>query len=79
MVLSKNEPFVLNLELLRRLIFCPSPDCAAIWPSLFSLPRGAHHPQQLWRPAGPLCFALTLQPIIEKIKEEVPNHLINVW
>ena len=28
---------------------------------------------------GPLGFALTLQPIIEKIKEEVPNLLINAW
>ena len=30
-------------------------------------------------PLGPLGFALTLQPIIEKIKEEVPNLLINAW
>ena len=30
-------------------------------------------------PLGPLGFALTLQPIIEKIKEEVPSLLINVW
>ena len=30
-------------------------------------------------PLGPLGFALTLQPILEKIKEEVPNLLINAW
>ena len=30
-------------------------------------------------PLGPLGFSLTLQPIIEKIKEEVPNLLINAW
>ena len=30
-------------------------------------------------PLGPLGFALTLQPIIEKIKEDVPNLLINAW
>ena len=30
-------------------------------------------------PLGPLGFALILQPIIEKIKEEVPNLLINAW
>ena len=30
-------------------------------------------------PLGPLCFALTLQPIVERIKREVPNLLINAW
>ena len=30
-------------------------------------------------PLGPLGFALTLQPIIERIKEEVPSLKINVW
>ena len=30
-------------------------------------------------PLGPLGFALVLQPVIEKIKEEVPGLLINVW
>ena len=30
-------------------------------------------------PLGPLCFALTLHPIVEKIKREVPDLLINVW
>ena len=30
-------------------------------------------------PLGPLGFALVLQPVIEKIKEEVPSLLINVW
>ena len=28
---------------------------------------------------GPLCFALALHPIVEKIKLEVPNLLINAW
>lgn len=28
---------------------------------------------------GPLGFALTLQPIVERIKREVPNLHINVW
>ena len=30
-------------------------------------------------PLGPLGFALTLQPIIERIKEEVPGLKINAW
>lgn len=30
-------------------------------------------------PLGPLCFALTLHPIVERIKREVPNLLINAW
>ena len=30
-------------------------------------------------PLGPLCFALTLQPSIDKLKREVPNLSINVW
>ena len=30
-------------------------------------------------PLGPLSFALTLQPIVEQIKQEVPNLLINSW
>ena len=30
-------------------------------------------------PLGPLGFALTLQPIVERIKREVPNLRINVW
>ena len=30
-------------------------------------------------PLGPLGFALVLQPVTEKIKEEVPSLLINVW
>ena len=30
-------------------------------------------------PLGPLCFALTLQPIIEKLKREVPDLSINTW
>ena len=30
-------------------------------------------------PLGPLCFALTLQPIVERIKREVPNLLCNIW
>ena len=30
-------------------------------------------------PLGPLCFALSLHPIIERIKEEVPGLLINAW
>ena len=50
----------------------------------FSSLWGAHHPQLLWSSTGgpprPIIgFALTLQPIIEKIKEEVPNLLINAW
>lgn len=27
-------------------------------------------------PLGPLCFALTLQPIVERIKREVPSLLV---
>ena len=27
----------------------------------------------------PLCFALTLHPIVEQIKREVPELLINAW
>ena len=30
-------------------------------------------------PLGPLCFALTLQPIVECIRREVPGLAINVW
>ena len=30
-------------------------------------------------PLGPLAFALALQPILERIKCEVPNLLINAW
>ena len=30
-------------------------------------------------PLGPLCFALSLHPIIKRIKEEVPGLLINAW
>ena len=30
-------------------------------------------------PLGPLGFALALQPIIEKIKREVPGLLLNAW
>ena len=30
-------------------------------------------------PLGPLCFALTLQPIVERIKREVPSLLCNAW
>ena len=30
-------------------------------------------------PLGPLCFALTLHPIVERIKREVPHLLINAW
>ena len=30
-------------------------------------------------PLGPLGFALALHPIIEKIREEVPDLKINVW
>jgi hypothetical protein len=33
---------------------------------------------QLGDPLGPLCFALTLQPIVERIRREVPN-LICTW
>ena len=28
---------------------------------------------------GPLCFALTLHPVVEQIKREVPELLINAW
>ena len=30
-------------------------------------------------PLGPLCFALALHPIVERIAEEVPGLLVNVW
>ena len=30
-------------------------------------------------PLGPLCFALTLHPVVEQIKREVPGLLINAW
>ena len=30
-------------------------------------------------PLGPLCFALTLQPVIERISRELPNLLCNAW
>ena len=30
-------------------------------------------------PLSPLCFAITLQPIVEKIKREVPNLLCSAW
>ena len=30
-------------------------------------------------PLGPLCFALTLHPIVEQIEREVPELLINAW
>ena len=30
-------------------------------------------------PEGPLCFALTLHPVVERIKREVPHLLINAW
>ena len=30
-------------------------------------------------PLGPLCFALTLQPVIERINRDVPNLLCNAW
>ena len=30
-------------------------------------------------PLGPLCFALTLQPIVERLKREVPSLLCNAW
>ena len=30
-------------------------------------------------PLGPLCFALSLHPIVERIKREVPHLLINAW
>ena len=30
-------------------------------------------------PQGPLCFALTLQPIVERIKREIPSILCNAW
>ena len=34
---------------------------------------------QQGNPLVPLCFALTLHSVIEKIKREVPDLLINVW
>ena len=30
-------------------------------------------------PLGPLCFALTLHPIVERIKAEVPGLKVNAW
>ena len=30
-------------------------------------------------PLGPLCFALALHPIVERIAEEVPGLVVNVW
>ena len=30
-------------------------------------------------PLGPLGFALALYPVIERIKREVPDLLINIW
>ena len=30
-------------------------------------------------PLGPLGFALALHPIVERIKRELPTHLMNVW
>ena len=30
-------------------------------------------------PLGPLCFALTLHPIVKQIRREVPGLLINAW
>ena len=30
-------------------------------------------------PLGPLCFAITLLPIVENIKREVPNLLCSAW
>ena len=30
-------------------------------------------------PLGPLCFALTLHPIVERLKRDVPNLLIDAW
>ena len=30
-------------------------------------------------PLGPLCFTITLQPIVETIKREVPNLLCSAW
>ena len=30
-------------------------------------------------PLGPLCFALALHPIVERIAEEVPGLLMNAW
>ena len=30
-------------------------------------------------PSGPLCFALTLHPIVERIKNEVPGLALNAW
>ena len=30
-------------------------------------------------PLGPLCFALTLQPVIERINSELPDLLCNAW
>ena len=34
---------------------------------------------QQGHPMGPLCFALTLHPVVEQIKREVPGLLINAW
>ena len=37
----------------------------------------------MWRaardPLGPLLFSLTLHPIVERIKREVPDLNVNVW
>ena len=42
-----------------------------------------HHPQLLWNatgdPLGPLGFALTLHPVAECIKAEVPGLALNAW
>ena len=45
--------------------------------------RGAHYLSRCGveqgDPLGLLCFALPLQPIVERIKRKVPNLHINVW
>ena len=63
--------------------FHVSMDGELLWCSTFSAPRRTQHPQLLWvqqgDPLGPLGFALTLQPIAERIREEVPGLKINAW
>ena len=42
-----------------------------------------HHPQLLWcaagRSPGPSRVALTLHPLVERIKAEVPSLALNAW
>ena len=51
--------------------------------TIYTAPWGPFTPQLLWvqqgDPLGPLCFALTLQPVIQRINEDVPNLLCNAW